>query len=436
MISKQHFLLLILIMTFFTNKNVKADWEYLDSTISKNYSNGHMSWSNAEKGIFFQSYSDTIIGTHNYFKITNNGGLTWKTLDFDSLVKQNKLSFTKGLIELHYFNNTILALSYSKKYFKSTDNGLTWENYDSFKPNKVYIHINKKDSTVLTEVRDNNGGINLLRSDFNFKNIDTVQLNGELNNSFLHLFHNKNYVYGHINDGEKKYEFIRISGKNYEKYSLDFQPLDASFVDAKTGFMESYFNTEYSIYRTDDSGKVWSKVYSKIIPINAPVSKFLSPKIAYWYKLGENQLFASKNGCFDWHREFLPSIDSNIKYLSINDIQMTEKGTYLITGNKLYIDKEITTIKDNNNNLKSNFYLYPNPCLIGSNLSIKLNFYPIDIPKISLYSIDGKMISSINSYWDKETILCRIPDDIEQGIYLIGIRTGNEERYQKVIFRK
>ncbi len=310
--------------------------------------------------------------------------------------------------------------------------------YKPFPTGSTYLRFNKEKKIGLwANIIKSSQPAKCYLIDSTLKIIGTLPTPEELKiNSLYYTYFDNNLQYFISNDGEKNFEFGRIVNSVYNRYPQNFELNSVYFTNPKEGYSYYLNNDQIHLYTTNDSGKIWSNVYSNKIFGN-PVIVFGTCKIGYLYNLtGEvesDSLLKTVDGGINWKKEILPDDDS--LYNPIKSFAFFDNCFYLLTKSGLFIENEYSYITERKILKSDAFQIYPNPLAKNSQFTISFSREIVNIKEVRLYSVTGLFIRDLKYQTSAETIFCDLPNDINSGVYFVGIEVNNEETFSKIIIR-
>lgn len=350
-----------------------------------------------------------------YFKNNNIGfcigsnGVILKTTDTGnnwSIIQQNaNINYTNII----FYNNKLVAFGVEngvKKYFYSFDEGLSWSSENiTFIP--VPLHLLNND---------------LYYTDFNTSNLYRFNDNQPIliasdvgiygvNNSTNELIY-VNYLYNII---RKSIDY----GQNWQ----EIQTFPSGFSqNQSTNAVIKPFNDKIVIHHTypnhtifsNDNGVTWT---INTDDVDTDFTKIINETTIY--SIRTNNIAITQN-LINWQTLLEDNIQKRNIYFFNDNLG------FILRNNGLLYRTENGGLSIDNQILEKKIKIYPNPV----KNSIKIEFTDIEIKKIELININGKLIKSFSSNFT-ELKIC----NVSKGSYILKIETENGILNKKLLIK-
>ena len=376
---------------------------------------------------FLNRYTGWCVGAGGTCLKTTNGGTNW--------VQMNHPLGTKNLRAVHIVDsNVVYFVGYFETIFKTTNGGINWiviRNGPSGNSDSYFgLYFMNKDSGWVC-----GNGNKVLRTRDGGVTFDS----GYVNSNWLYDMYFKDANTGFVTTEGSIYK--TTNGGSSWFYSLHLFDTrifwKISFVDNQYGWVASY--NAPSVYRTNDFGENWSKIYD-------------SSKIAGMFGVGfinkdtgfvggnTNKLFKTIDGGYNWVRENTST--NNETFESIEFVNDTVGWICSTTGVILYTTtggQTLTGIATQTENIANVYELhqnYPNPF----NNQTKIRF---EIPKYSevriiVYDILGRQRDIVidGIYQAGKYEIKFDGSNLVNGIYFYKIQSGDFVSVKRMLLIK
>ncbi len=412
---KNQFLLLIFSLAFIFCINANAQWvevSKLPSTVN-------------DENFLIVSGSDIFCGTDDGVYVSTDIGTSWAAAN-------NGLPNSRYVDALDLIGNKIFAgLDGGRGFYYSTDNGKNW-NVINTNPTLIVNCLASDGSNIFAGTES---GIYL--STDNGTNWTAVN-NGLPDYPIVtSIVSSGSNIFAVVT-----YHGVYISsdkGANWTSANNGL-PINIECLLAKDGNI--FAGTENGIYLSSDNGANWTAMNNGFTSVNIPV--------VYSLLQSGNNIFAGGTA-FSGKGIFL-STDNGANWTAVNDGLPDGLGIYTmaVINNTLIgstrsgifrrpLSEMVTDIKNNQNNLPSNFALlqnYPNP--FNPTTTINYSIAKSSLVTIKVYNILGDEVETlVNTFKDAGNYSIKFnADKLASGIYFYKIEAGNFVETKKLILLK
>ncbi len=407
-----------LYICLFFSTQIFAQWQKVDSVP------GEIIYSLSASGGTF------IAGTSNSVYLSNDNGSLWAS---SSIISNDAGSVETAIV----FNNDLFVGTVPAGVFKSTDNGLTWNEL-----NNGLAGLGARSISSFVQ-RDGRLYVSTFGAGvFELDNLTGTQWNPYQNNFPVGIS-------GTVTDmilssgtlitsgGGNGYIYRNKSGSDQWEESFVFNALPDAFIisDLYSDGNYIFAGSNYRIHSSSDDGITWNYLYDGLPNGFDYYLAGLAGRIfTITNGISGSALFVSNNNGSSWN--YVNNISTPYVYriMVIGDklFAATETGLYFLPLSAVNVDEQITEIPED-------FFLYSNyPNPFNASTTIKYQVpYQANV-SLKLYDILGIEVATlIDEQMPAGQYATRFTDDnLTSGIYFYTLRAGSYTQTKKMILIK